>query len=151
MPSNNNMNINNNNNNNNEFNFIDETSKTREKYRKQRRMALKNIHKTKLRKQLQNNNLLVNYFEWNNNNHLHAKSNVYQYNLANYVNSEKPIITKTHVVEEMMSININQQYNSPQQLLVNHCHFTTTIKEEEQLQQQQGNIIDHVMPSTFHT
>ncbi|KAL9651246.1 hypothetical protein ABK040_006247 [Willaertia magna] len=130
MPSNNNMNINNNNN-NNDFNFIDETGKTREKCRKQRRMALLNIHNIKLRKQLQNNNLLINYFEWNNynccTNHLQVMPNIYQYNLANNVHSEKSVITKRHVPDEI----INQQLYPASH--VNNS-VTSTVKEEQEAQ-----------------
>ncbi|KAL9648306.1 hypothetical protein ABK040_012533 [Willaertia magna] len=120
MPSNSN-----NNNNNNEFNFIDETGKTKEKHKNQRRMALLNIHKTKLRKQLQNNNLLVNYFEWdhdacqtNNSGQLEQKQqnnikrlqvpNMYQYSLSNFTNENLPLVTKKQHVLEVNNTSIRQ-------------------------------------------
>ncbi|KAL9651267.1 hypothetical protein ABK040_006268 [Willaertia magna] len=98
MPSNSN-----NNNNNNEFNFIDETGKTKEKHKNQR----------------------INYFEWdhdacqtNNSGQLEQKQqnnikrlqvpNMYQYSLSNFTNENLPLVTKKQHVLEVNNTSIRQ-------------------------------------------
>ncbi|KAL9651245.1 hypothetical protein ABK040_006246 [Willaertia magna] len=146
MPANKGSNCNNNNNSNCcDFSFVDETGKTKEKHKNQKRLALMNIHKSKLRKQLQNSKLLENYFEWNNgssnsnqtsneNNNVlpqqqqHCKNkrlqivpHIYQYSLSNFV--KQPLITKKQ--HNAVDTSIQQQQHK-QFHINNYCNRTIT-------------------------